>query len=149
MHQAATTDAFLNHIRTKFGWHSNLYQEIDWDTKAHTIKNIPSTLKPWPIKLGTDRLPLLGEKFIQSPTILCPMCHLYKETTKHFLTYPYYPSETDQQTAQTIQVLQKVRLDPYLRILLRRVLKRQSCKVYDILQVKRTQMMKSCALITL
>ena len=62
------------------------------------------------------------------------MCHLYKETMPHFLTCSYYTSFTDQQTSQMIQVFQKVRLDPYLRILIRRVLARQSCKVYDILQ---------------
>ena len=98
------------------------------------MKNMPATLKPWLIKLSTDRLPLLGEKFTQIPTILCPMCHLYKETAKHFLTCTHYPRETEQQTLQTIQVLQKSRIDPYLRFLLRRVLDRQSCSVQDILQ---------------
>ena len=122
IHQAATTDSFLNHIKTKFGWQATLYQEIDWEAKANTMKYMPANLKPWLIKLGTDRLPLLGEKFTSSSTILCPMCNLYKETMPHFLTCSYYPSFTDQQTLQMIQVFQKVRLDPYLRILIRSVI---------------------------
>ena len=98
------------------------------------MKYMPANLKPWLIKLGTDRLPLLGGNFTTGSTILCPMCNLYKETMPHFLTCSYYPSFTDQQTSQMIQVFQKVKLDPYLRILIRRVIARQSCEVYDILQ---------------
>ena len=115
-----------NHIKTKSGWHENLYQEIDWEAKENTMKYMPANLKPWLIKLGTDRLPLLGGKFTTSHTILCPMCNLYKETMPHFLTCSYYSSCTEPQTSQLIQVFQKVRLDPYLRILIRRVLDRQS-----------------------
>ena len=62
------------------------------------------------------------------------MCNLYKETMSHFLTCPYYPSYTEQQTTQMIQMFQKVKLDHYLRILFRRVIERQSCKVHDILK---------------
>ena len=134
IHQAATTDSFINHIKTKFGWHANLYHEIDWEAKANIMKYMPVHLKPWLIKLGTDRLPLLGEKFTTSNTILCPMCHLYKENMSHFLTCSYYSSCTESQTSQLIQVFQKVRLDPYLRILIRRVLDRKSCTVYELLQ---------------
>ena len=118
IHQAATTDAFLNYIKTKFGWQATLYQDIDWEARANTMKYMPTNIKPWLIKLGTDRLPLLGGKFTSRPNILCSMCNLYKETMSHFLNCSYYPSYTDQQTTQKIQVFQKVKLDPYLRILI-------------------------------
>ena len=91
--------------------------------KSYTMKHITAKLKPWLIKLRTDRLPLLGEKFTHIPTPLCPICKLYKETPKNFLTCSYYTRDTDQQTQQLIQIMNKVSLDPYLRILICRLLK--------------------------
>ena len=105
IHQAATTDAFLNHIKTKFRWTSNLYKEIDWNAKAKIMKQVPANIKPWLLKLGTDRLPLLGEKFTHSPTNMCPMCNLHKETPNHFLLCSYYKRHTDQQNQQLIDIM--------------------------------------------
>ena len=60
IHQVDTTDAFLNHIKTKFVWKATLYYDIDWEARSNTMKYIPTNIKPWLIKLGTDHLPFLG-----------------------------------------------------------------------------------------
>ena len=134
IHQAVTTDAFINHIKNRFDWNSNLYKDIDWTTKTNTMKRTTVNLHPWLIKLSTDRLPLLGEKFTQSHTSLCPMCNLRKETPHHFLTCSYYKTDTENLNKQLIQIMNKVRMDPYLRILLSRIIERKYCNVYNILQ---------------
>ena len=76
IHQAATTDAFLNHIKTKFGWQATLYNNIDWEARSNTMKYMPTNIKPWMIKLGTDCLPFLGENLLLVP-IFCALCVIY------------------------------------------------------------------------
>lgn len=91
MHQASTTEKYINYLHTKLNWTSQDHNEVDWIQKAQIMKKSPSTLHPWIIKLNTNRLLFLGEKFMQFSTSMCPICHHTKETTDHFLTCKCYP----------------------------------------------------------
>ena len=133
IHQASTTDAYINFLRTKFNWSYHTYKEIAWEQKRQLQQRIPEHMRAWTIKLGTNRLPLNGEKFFQSPTIACPICRTAKETTAHFLTCPKYPCNSSQQNTQLIHILNKYRLDPYLRILFLRLASNQSCDTTSLL----------------
>ena len=62
IHQSLTSDSYINYLRNKFQWDHYAYNEIDWHQKQQICKLIPAYITPWAIKLGTNRLPLNGEK---------------------------------------------------------------------------------------
>ena len=75
IHQAVTTNDFINFIPTKLNWKSHTYNEVDWSQKEHIMKRSSPALQRWILKLSTNRLPLMGEKFMASRNTLCPVCH--------------------------------------------------------------------------
>ena len=90
------------------------------------------------LKLITNRLPLLGQKFMTSTTTLCPVCNTDRETTQHFLTCFKYPTLTDKELKLILGMFAKQRVDPCLRFLLTRLITGKPCTTYHILQDKPT-----------
>lgn len=138
IHQAATTNDFINFLRTKLNWKSSTYNEVDWSQRDYIMRRSSPVLQRWILKLSTNRLPLLGEKFMTSTTTLCPVCNRERETTQHFLTCSKYPTLTDKELTLILGVFAKQRVDPYLRFLLTRLITGKPCTTYHILQDKPT-----------
>ena len=122
IHQAETTNDFINFLRTKLNWKSQTYNEVDWSQKDYIMKISSPALQRWIVKLSTNRLPLLGEKFMASSNTLFPVCNREREITQHFLTCTKYPKLKDKELNLICTVLEKKRVDPYLRFLLIRVI---------------------------
>ena len=114
IHQALTSSSLLNYLLTKLTWTPLTYHEVDWQQKIAASHTVPKHHIPWLIKLGTDRLPLNGEKFHQSPTIYCPLCKTCKETSNHFLTCCHYPTIATQYLQELTTTYNKYNIDPYL-----------------------------------
>ena len=70
IHQAATTNDFINFLRTKLNWKSHTYNEVDWSQKDYIMKRSSPALQRWIVKLITNRFTLLGEKFMASSNTL-------------------------------------------------------------------------------
>ena len=138
IHQALTSDSLLNYLRTKLTWTHSTYQEVDWPQKTAASHKVPKNQIPWLIKLGTDRLPLNGEKFHQSPTIYCPLCKTSVETSDHFLTCCHYPTIATSCLKELTSTYNKYNVDPYLRILLTRAIKGLKCDTYHLCQAHPT-----------
>ena len=134
IHQSLTTDSYINYLRNKFKWDHCTYNEIDWQQKHHICKLIPANITPWATKLGTNRLPLNGEKFFPIHTPFYPSCKQHRENTDHFLTCTAYPDMTQPQKKALRKLLDRYNIDPNLRILLFRIAEGQSCDTQALLQ---------------
>ena len=138
IHQALTSNSFINYLRTKFNWNHSAHHEVDWQQRITASHKVPKHHLPWLIKLGTNRLPLNGEKFHQSPTVFCSLCKRCNETSDHFLTCKQYPSPTAQQLRDLFTIYNKYNIDPHLRILLTRIIKGLPCDLHHICQAHPT-----------
>lgn len=132
IHQSLTSNSFLNYLRTKLEWSHSTYTEVDWQQKIAVTAKTPKHLQPWQTKLGTNRLPLNGEKFYQSPTVTCPLCKTCVETSEHFLTCDHYPPIAQSLMNNLISIYNKYHIDPYLRLLLTRTIKGLPCDMQSI-----------------
>ena len=79
------------------------------------------------LKLSTNRLPLFGTKFMISTTSMCPICHRKTETANHFLTCTRYRIISHTSLTQLQHSMNKKNIDPYLWILILRIIQNKPC----------------------
>ena len=72
--------------------------------------------------------------FFQIPTVYCPVCKTSKEISDHFLTCQRYPSLSDTNKTELSKLIDKYRIDPYLKILIFRVITCTPCDTASLLQ---------------
>jgi len=120
--RAFTTGDLRTYITAKFKWEEDVCDTLDWFGFGRGFQKLPSTQQRWATKFTHQWLPLLGEAHTQTVSNQCPVCNEKEETWIHFLECEHNKHGLTKIADKVTKVLTTNKLDPNLKILIRRAL---------------------------
>eukprot|EP00978_Attheya_sp_CCMP212_P003429 scaffold7102_cov34-Attheya_sp.AAC.1 len=114
---AWSTQRLRDNMTKQFKWASNTADNIDWYSHGSTLQAYDFYQLNLSIKFIHERLPLNEVQFHQSTTDQCPCCKKEKETFEHFIECPNNLDKYKNLQDRLIDVYQKHKVNPVLRIL--------------------------------
>ena len=124
--RAHTTGAMRQYLEKKFKWDTQVCDTIDWFSYGRGIKNLTRGQQHWVVKYLHRWLPLLGETHQNQSNHQCPICSNAIETYDHFQQCNQNKVKYTILQRKISKILDKYRVDPYLRSLLRRTISFES-----------------------
>jgi hypothetical protein len=87
LQRSSTTQLMANKLMKCEGWNSEIFENIDWQSRATAILGMKDNDKKQIFKMSHGALPVMRqqERFGYSDTTTCPVCKSEEETITHML----------------------------------------------------------------
>ena len=119
--EAWNTKDLRKHYNKKHKWTNQIMNTIDWEVSGRLLTRMEYYQHRFVVRYINNRLPLRGEKFMNSEDILCPCCGMDKETAAHFRVCNQNIEKWEEVQEELSKAYKTYNVDPMLRILINRI----------------------------